>query len=368
MRARLWLFIAVICHATAFSATCQSRLKDVSTVRGVRPNFVAGYGLVIGLSGTGDNPRNSPFTQQAAQSLMDRMGINVRGAPLRGKNIAAVMVTAELPPFARRGDRIDAAVASLGDATSLLGGQLLTTALSGADDVTYAVAQGPLVVSALTAAGKAEAVTRGTATSAKLPNGAILERDAPGKLDDADELSLQLRNPDFQTAIRAVDAINGYAQGRFRKNVAFERDLRTIDLKRPPNISVARFLAEIGELPLRSETPARVVVDERSGTIVIGNDVRIAPVAISHGGITVKITEADEASQPNSRSNGQTAIIPRSSVTVSEAGGNVAPLQGTSLQSIVSGLNRMGLKPNGIIAVLQSIHAAGAMNAEFVVQ
>ena len=407
-----------------------TRIKDVVSVTGVRSNQLVGYGLVIGLNGTGDSLRNSPFTEQSLQSMLDRMGINVRTVKPRTRNVAAVIVTAELPAFINRGSRIDITASSLGDATSLAGGSLVLTPLSGPDNRIYAVAQGPLQVNGFAQKGAAESVTQNVPTSARIPNGALVERETPGAFDDpqlatdrpdyvppsapgqdlknafradgvpmtitptgrrvqngfmdehalaeearkhsdfADDrsLSLELRNPDFSTAVRVADAINSYSREHYGMETARERDLRTVSLRKPAKISAARFLAEVTDLSIDPDTPARVVIDERTGTIVIGRDVQISTVAVAHGNLTVRVTEGAGVSQPQPFSDGQTVIVPQSIVTADQEGGNVAIIPGANLQTLVAGLNRMGLKPNSIIAILQAIKSAGALQADLVVQ
>jgi flagellar P-ring protein FlgI len=349
-------------------AEAATRIKDIADVKGVRGNQLVGYGLVIGLNGSGDSLRNAPFTQQSIQSMLDRMGVNIRNGQPRTRNVAAVMVTAELPSFASKGQRIDVSVSSLGDAKSLAGGTLVMTPLSGANETIYAVAQGPVAVSGVAAAGAAQSVTQGVPTSGKIANGAFVERDAPGSFADDGALELQLRNPDFRTAVRIVDAINTYGQSRFKMPLAREKDFRSVELRKPNSVATARLFAEIGDLVVEPDQTARVVIDERTGTIVIGNDVRVSTVGVSHGTITVKIDEAASVSQPQPFANGETVVVPETAVTVGEAGGSVSQLRGASLQELVSALNRMGLKPQGIIAILQAIKTAGALQAELVVQ
>jgi flagellar P-ring protein precursor FlgI len=344
------------------------RIKDIASIRGVRANQLIGYGLVIGLNGTGDSLRNAPFTQQSVQSMLDRMGINVRNANVRTRNVAAVIVTAELPAFAGKGSRIDLTVSSLGDATSLSGGSLIMTPLSGADNVIYAVGQGPIAVTGFATSGRAESVTQGVPTSGRIPNGAIVERQASSQFGGEKALYLELHNPDFSTAISVTDAINAFAFTRYGAKLAREKDLRTIAVTRPPHVSPARFAAEIGELIAFADTPARIVIDERTGTIVIGRDVQISTVAIAQGNLTVRVTETPIVSQPMPFSEGETVTVPRTTVEVDEAGGSVGIMRGATLQTLVDGLNRMGLKPQGIIAILQAIKTAGALQAELVVQ
>jgi flagellar P-ring protein precursor FlgI len=345
-----------------------TRIKDIVSVQGVRANQLVGYGLVIGLNGTGDSLRNSPFTEQSLQSMLDRMGINVRTSKPRTRNIAAVIVTAELPPFAGKGSRIDVTVSSLGDATSLQGGSLILTPLSGADNQIYAVAQGPLAVTGFASTGKAETVTQGVPTTGRIANGGLVERKAPGKLADETVVVFELRNPDFNTAVGIADAINRYTQQRYGIKVAKENDLRSVSLARPFFLSTARFIAEVGDLTVQPDVPARVVIDERTGTIVIGKDVRVSTVAVAHGSLTVRVTESTKVSQPLPFARGETVAAPDTQIDVAQEGAKLAIVRGTSLQTLVSGLNKVGLKPPGIIAILQAMKSAGALQADLVVQ
>lgn len=344
------------------------RIKDIASVEGVRENQLVGYGLVVGLQGTGDTLRNAAFSEQSLQSMLERLGVNVRDSALRTRNIAAVIATAELPAFAGAGSRIDVSVASLGDASSLQGGTLIITQLAGADGEVYAVAQGPIAVTGYSAAGMAESVQKGTPTAGRIPNGALVERELQTDLDGLGALTFKLRNPDFRTAIRITDAINTYSRHRYGAAVAEERDYRTVALIKPRGMSAARFIAEIEGLPVRPDTPARVVIDERSGTVVMGADVRISTVAITHGNLSIRVTEAPVASQPAPFSDGETVVLPRTMVDASESGGNLAIIGGTDLQTLVRGLNQIGLKPTGVIAIVQAMKTAGALQADLVVQ
>jgi flagellar P-ring protein precursor FlgI len=366
MIARMFLII-ILCTIGAGTAGA-TRIKDIVSIQGVRPNQLIGYGLVIGLNGTGDSLRNAPFTAQSIQSMLDRMGVNVRNANPRTKNVAAVMVTAELPAFINRGARIDVTVSSLGDATSLAGGSLVLTPLMGADNVIYAVAQGPLAVTGFASQGKAETLTQGVPTTGRIPNGGLVEREAPGRFSEEKVLVLELRNPDFNTAVRVADAINRYSIDRFGLRLAREEDLRSIVVQKPRSIAAARLVAEIGDLVAEPDAPARVVIDERTGTIVIGKDVQISTVAVAHGNLTVRVTENAKVSQPAPFSEGATVVVPESYVAADEKGGNLAIVRGPSLQTFVSGLNRIGLKPQGIIAILQAIKSAGSLQADLIVQ
>lgn len=364
------VFVALACVAAMLcgEAVAATRIKDITKVQGVRDNQLIGYGLVIGLQGTGDTLRNSPFTEQALQSMLERMGVNVQGLPLRARNVAAVTVTANLPPFASVGSRIDVSVSSIGDASSLKGGTLLMTPLMGGDAETYAVAQGSVAASGFAATGEAETLSQGVPTSARIPNGALVEREVAGSLDAAGSLVLDLTNPDFKTATRVADAINEYARARFGRRVASERDIRSIELQKPADISTVRFLGEVGDLMVEPDAPARVVVDERTGTVVIGADVQISTVALTHGNLTVRITELPQVSQPEPFSDGETVVLPETRVDAFEQDGHLAVVDGTDLQTLVHGLNKIGLKPSAIIAILQTIKTAGALQAELIVQ
>ncbi|MBZ9732848.1 flagellar basal body P-ring protein FlgI [Mesorhizobium sp. CA18] len=345
-----------------------ARIKDIAQLQSARDNQLVGYGLVIGLAGTGDSLRNSPFTEQSIRAMLENLGIATEDGRARSKNVAAVIVTANMPPFVQSGSRIDIDVSSMGDATSLAGGTLVMTPLKAADGEIYAVGQGSVIVGGFTAQGQAEQLTQGVPTAGRVPNGAIVERSVPAEFDDQGVLTLQLRNPDFSTAIRIADAINDYTSQRFGMRVAAERDARTVQIRRPRNVSAARFYAEIENLVVESDAPARVVIDERTGTIVIGSNVRISRVAISHGTLTVRITEAPKVVQPEPFSRGHTAVEPFTAIEASRPDARVAVLDGPDLETLVSGLNRLGVKPDGIIAILQGIKSAGALQADLVLQ
>lgn len=354
----------------ARAAQADVRIKDITAPIGPRDYQLIGYGLVIGLQGTGDTLRNAPFTEQSASALLDRMGVNVRpNNTMRTRNVAAVMVTAALPPFANWGTTVDVTVSSMGDATSLMGGTLVLTSLTGLDGAVYAIAQGPIAVSGFAAQGQNESLTHGVATVGRIPNGATIEREPPRPSAGGDgPLLLQLRNPDYATSVHIADAINRYTRQRYKSSLAQERDDRSVILKLPGRLHATRFLAEVGELRVAVETPARVVIDERTGTVVIGADVQISPVAVTHGGLTVRITETPEVSQPAPLSNGQTTVTTQTNVTAAEQTGQVAMFAGPTLKQLVKGLNQIGLKPTGIISILQAIKTAGALQADIVVQ
>ncbi len=367
MKSAIVAFVFLLAATASAQAT---RIKDITDLKGVRANQIVGYGLVVGLNGTGDTLRNSPFTQQSVQAMLDRMGVNIRGSQYepRTRNVAAVMVTAELPPFASKGSRFDVTVSSIGDAKSLAGGSLVLTPLAGADQKIYAAAQGQVTISGYLAKGAAESITSGIPTRGRIPNGAIVEQDAPGALDENMPLEFELRNPDFTTSVRVMDVINEFSKERFGMPIARSRDWQSIMIRKPNGILSSRLLAELGALEVDPDQSARVVIDERTGTIVIGSEVKISTVAVAHGNITVRVTETPKVSQPLPFSRGETTVVPDTQVDVHEAGGNVATIQGASLRELVSALNKMGLKPIGIIAILQAMKTAGALQAELVVQ
>jgi flagellar P-ring protein FlgI len=343
-----------------------SRLKDIADFEGVRDNLLVGYGLVVGLDGTGDSLRNSAFTEESLKAMLERLGVSTRGLDLKTKNLAAVMVTATLPPFARQGSRVDVAVSALGDAKSLRGGILLVTPLYGADGEIYAVSQGPLTVGSFSAEGAAESVTQGVPTSARIAAGAIVEREIEFALDQLAQVRIALRNPDFTTARRIAQAINGHLS----QPAARVTDPATVALEVPSSYrgQTAALLTEIEQLSVQPDQPARIVLDERSGIIVMGAGVRISQVAIAQGNLTVRVTETPQVSQPNPLAEGDTVVVPRTRVEVEEGGGKMALLEeGVSLEDLVAGLNALGVGPRDLIGILQAIKAAGALQAEIMV-
>eukprot|EP01037_Dinobryon_pediforme_P007299 gene7299-7370_t len=373
LRRPMLAMIALACPALVSpvmvsSAQAEVRLKDVTSIRGVRDNQLIGYGLIVGLTGTGDSLRNAPFTDQAMQSMLDHVGVNVRGANLRARNVAGVMVTADLPSGAARGTRVDITISAIGDATSLQGGTLIMTPLQGADGEVHAVAQGSIAISGFASQGQAEVVTQGVPTVGRIANGAIVEKEVPNNFGTARSLMLDLKNPDFKTAIHVADAINAYAAQHYHMKSAFESDYHAVAVTIPPGVGPVRYMAEIGDLMIQPDMTARVVVDERTGTIVIGQDVTISTVAVTHGNLTVRVTEKPQVSQPNAKSLGKTVVVPNTEVDVMQDGGRLGILRGVNLQSLVRGLNQIGLKPMDIIAILQAIKTAGALQAELVVQ
>ena len=356
------MILGTVGAAPAFAAA--SRIKDIADFEGVRDNVLIGYGIVVGLNGTGDSLRNSVFTQESLIAMLERLGVSTRGANLNTKNVAAVMVTATLPAFSRQGTRIDATVNALGDAKSLLGGTLLVTPLLGADGEVYAVAQGALAVGGFEAKGQAATVTRGVPTSARVPAGAIIEREVDFALDGLKEIKLSLRNPDFTTAQRIAGAINS----KMNANVAQALDSGTVRMPVPPNFvnRTAVLLSEIEQLPIEPDTPAKIVIDEGAGIIVMGDKVRISRVAVAQGNLTVKVTEAPQVSQPAPFSDGETVVLPRTNIEVDDSKQQrlVVLNEGVTLDSLVDGLNALGVGPRDMISIIQAIKAAGALQAE----
>jgi len=347
-------------------AEAASRLKDLVSVEGVRENQLVGYGLVVGLDGTGDTLRNSPFTRQSLEAMLERLGVNTRGADnVDTDNIAAVMVTSDLPPFARQGSRIDVQVATMGDAEDLRGGVLLVTPLLGADGEVYAVAQGPIAVAGFSAQGAASSITQGVPTSGRIAGGAIVEREVAFEFSDLSRLELALKNPDFTTAKRIAQTINGH----IGNDVARMLDPATVLLERPMGTesSLVELVTEIEQLSVEPDQPARVVIDDRAGIIVMGSDVRVSTVAIAQGNLTIRITETPLVSQPAPLSEeGQTVVVPRTNIEVDTQENNRLAVveSGVTLQDLVDGLNALGVGPRDMISILQAIKAAGALQAE----
>lgn len=361
------LFLCTLAIGSAASAS-SIRIKDLVEFDGVRGNDLVGYGLVVGLNGTGDGLRNSPFTEEIMSNILERLGVNVTGEQFRPKNVAAVFVTASIPPFSRAGSQIDVTVSAIGDAKSLLGGTLIMTPMNAADGQIYAVAQGAIIAGGAVAEGEAGAVTQGVPTAGVIPSGARVEREIDFELSALDSLRLALREPDFTTAGRIERAINA----DFGRGVALMLDSGTVqlDIRRTGARSPAHALSRIENLLVEPERKARVVVDQRSGTIVMGEDVRISRVAVAQGNLTLRVEESPLAIQPNPFADGETVIVPRTNVDIEEEPGiGLAEVPtGTSLSEVVEGLNALGVSPRDMIDILKSIKAAGALHAEFVVR
>lgn len=346
----------------AQAAAAKSRIKDIVDFEGVRDNMLVGYGIVVGLNGTGDTLDNSPFTRQSLAAMLERLGVNTRDAKLNTKNVAAVMVTAKLPAFAATGSPVDVAVSALGDAKSLLGGSLLVTPLLGADGEAYAVAQGTVQTGSVSAGGASgTTVTRGVPTAGRIASGALVEREISFQLASLGTLRMTLKNPDFTTARRIADVINLRFPG------AASADNPTIVTVRPPSgQNMVSFLTNVEQMEVEPDNAARVVIDEVSGVIVMGADVRISTVAIAQGNLTISVQETPQVSQPGAFSGGKTTVTPQSQIKVEEEKGKqlIVVKEGASLANLVAGLNALGVTPRDMISILQTIKAAGALQAD----
>jgi len=365
------LFCAILaCFALLWTslpapADAQTRIKDIADFEGVRDNLLVGYGLVVGLNGTGDDIDSAVFTRESLIGMLQRMGVNARNDDLETDNVAAVMVTANLPPFSSQGTRIDVHVSALGDASNLLGGTLLVTPLLAADGEVYAVAQGSIAVGGFSAAGNAQTITKGVPTSGRIPNGAIIEQEIDYDIQTQSALKISLRNPDFTTASRVARQINDF----LKEPVAQSTSPATVMLRVPERYrgNAVALLTDVEQLRVRADQIARVVIDESSGVIVMGANVKISTVAIAQGNLTIRITETPQVSQPSAFSNtGTTEVVDRTQIDIDEDSDNrLAVLEsGVSLQELVNGLNALGIGPRDMITILQAIKAAGALQAE----
>ena len=348
-------------------ARADVRVKDIADFEGVRENQLIGYGLVVGLNGTGDKLQNNVFTRESLVGMLERLGVNTRDqvAQLSTKNLAAVMVTADLPAFSRSGTRVDVAVSALGDATNLTGGTLLVTPLLAADGEVYAVAQGTLATGAIAAQGAAASVTRGVPTAGRIINGATVEREVPYKMAQDNLLHISLRNPDLTTAERISAVIN-----RAIGHIAQATDPRTVELDLTGRDKIST-LSSIEMLHVEPDSPATVVIDEASGTIVMGANVHISTVAIAQGNLTIRVTETPEVSQPAPFSNGGTTqVVPRTTIQVDDQHDRKMGIlpAGVTLRDLVASLNALGVGPRDMISILQAIKEAGALQAELLVR
>ena len=367
LRKQLLLALSVTLYVITINvnaAHSASRIKDITEFEGVRDNMLVGYGLVVGLNGTGDSMKNGHFTKQSLKAMLNRLGVKPTDAGLDSKNVAAVMVTAKLPPFSRKGSRIDVTVSSLGDSSSLLGGTLLVTPVLGADGEVYAVAQGQLAVGGFAAAGNAETITKGVPTSARIANGGIVEREVKFELANLKSVKMTLRNPDFTTARRIAQAVNAF----LGTSAAAAIDTTTVQIRVPRDYqgNVVNLLTDIEQLRIVPDQLARVIIDEQSGIIVMGENVRISTVAIAQGNLTIRISEAQQVSQPGPFAEvGTTKTTERTDVGVDQGADNRLAVvnEGITLQEMVNGLNALGIGPRDMITILQAIKASGAMQA-----
>jgi flagellar P-ring protein precursor FlgI len=359
--------LLVLMAMASQGASAQTRIKDVTDVEGVRDNQLVGYGIVVGLNGTGDKLNNAPFTRESLISMLERLGVNTRDQAknMDTKNVAAVMVTANMPPFVKPGERIDVAVSALGDASNLTGGTLLVTSLLGADGEVHAVGQGMIATGAIAARGAAQSITRGVPTSGRIANGATVEKEIPFDLGRISAPHLGLRNPDLTTAMRIAAVVNREMGGPIAKAL----DPRTVALNLQGR-DVIEALSRIEVLPVDPDTGAKVVIDEASGIIVMGANVVISTVAIAQGNLTIRVTETPQVSQPEPFSNGTTQVVPRTSITVDDGSEKRLGIlkKAVTLQELVRNMNALGVGPRDIISILQAIKAAGALQADLEVR
>lgn len=338
-----------------------ARLKDIASFSGVRTNDLVGYGLVVGLSGTGDGT-SSTFTMRSMANMLEKMGVEADATALKPKNVAAVMVSAKLPVSARPGSKLDITVSSLGDAKSLLGGILLITPLKGLDGRVYAVAQGSLTIGGFTAGGEAATAQKNIPTVGRIPNGAVVERAVPFEFNNQETMTVNLTMRDFGTTMEVVNKINASMGGEYAK----ARDISTIDLALPEQFvgNMVPLMASLENLPVTPDGKARVVVDEKTGTVVLGHDVRLTKVAVAHGNLQVVVSESENVSQPGPFSDGTTVVTPVTDLQVAEQNNPLMLMEGATLQELVDGLNSIGAAPRDLISIIRALKAAGSLHAE----
>nr|WP_292880944.1 flagellar basal body P-ring protein FlgI [Nisaea sp.] len=362
----LSLFAAVLLLLSApGDALSQTRIKDIVDFEGVRENMLVGYGLVVGLNGTGDDLGSAIFTRESLVGMLERLGVNARDNNLDTDNVAAVMVTAILPPFSKQGSRIDVSISAIGDAEDLLGGTLLVTPLVGADGEVYAVAQGSVATGAISAGGEGETIVQGVPTSGRIANGAIIEREIDYSMMQMETVTIALKNPDFTTARRISQAINAFVG----LPIAQARDLSSVRMLVPENYrgNAVALITDIEQLRVTPDIPAKVVINETTGIIVMGENVRISTVAIAQGNLTIRITETPQVSQPQPfAQTGETVTVPRTQIEIDQDEDKQLSVlaQSVTLQELVDGLNALGIGPRDLISILQAIKAAGALQAE----
>ena len=362
---RLALLLLIVCGLPA--AASAARIKDIAAFDGVRQNQLIGYGLVVGLNGTGDGDQTT-FPVQSLVNVLEKMGVTVNRADITVKNVAAVMVTADLPPFSKQGSRVDVLVSSVGDAKSIAGGTLLMTPLKGADGNVYAVAQGGVLTNSFSYGGQGASAQKNHPTAGRVPGGALVERELPNVLVGKKELRLNLAQADFTTAARVAAAIND----KFQSAVAACTDPGSIQVKIPESYQgrVVEFVAAVEPLEVKQDLPARVVLNERTGTIVMGENVRITTVAVAHGNLSLVIKESPKVSQPAPfAKKGDTKVVPDTTIKVTEEGGKGLAVmnEGANIGDVVRALNALGVTPRDLIGIMQAIKAAGALQAELTV-
>jgi flagellar P-ring protein precursor FlgI len=338
------------------------RVKELATFEGVRINQITGYGLVVGLNGTGDKDQTG-FTRQSLSNLLKRMDLTIAPSALKVKNVAAVMVTADLPPFVKPGTKIDILVSSIGDATSLQGGTLVATSLKGLDDQVYAMAQGPLSVGGFAITGQAATVQKNHPTVGRIVQGATVEREVPIRWQGKESLSVKLGQPDFTTAARVAEAINESLPGAAAKPL----DASTIELSIPQNFreNLAVLVAELENLNVEPDYVGKVIIDERTGTVVVGENVKLSTVAVAHGTLSVQIREGAQVTQPGPFGGGETVVTPETEINVEEGADNLLLIErSTNINDVVKALNAIGVTPRDLIMIFQAIKAAGALHGE----
>ncbi|WP_449242315.1 flagellar basal body P-ring protein FlgI [Desulfovibrio sp.] len=358
--AAVLILTALLCAALVAPALAV-RLKDIATFSGVRTNELVGYGLVVGLSGTGDGT-SSTFTTRSMVNMLDKMGVQVDASKIKPKNVAAVMVTSKMSAAAKPGSNLDVAVSSLGDAKSLLGGVLLLTPLKGVDGQIYALAQGPLTIGGFSASGEAATAQKNIATVGRIPNGAVVERAVPFKFNSQESMTLSLNEGDFSTVMQVVNRINSSLGGGYAK----AQDASTIELSVPDRFrgNMVPLMASLENLDVSPDARARVVVDEKTGTVVVGNDVRLSRVAVAHGNLQIVISESQQVSQPGPFSQGQTVATPQTDIAVHEQNNRLMLVEGATLQELVDGLNAIGATPRDLISIIRTLKSAGALHAD----
>lgn len=358
------LFSIVIALALLVTSSADAiRIKDLASFEGVRDNQLMGYGLVVGLNGSGDSDQTKIQTQSVV-NMLERMGITASANDIKIKNVAAVMVTATLPPFSKQGNRLDVLVSSLGDAKSIAGGTLLMAPLKGADNQVYAVAQGSILTNSFAFGGQGATAQKNHPTAGRVPNGALVERELPNTLAGKSVLNLNLNVADFTTASRIVTAVND----KFKSPVAVSSDPGSVTMTIPDAYAnrAVEFVAALERLEVKPDVQAKVVLNERTGTIVMGENVRISTVAITHGSLTLVIKETPQVSQPAPLSkSGETKVVPRTDIKVEEENRRLMVLpEGASIGDVVRALNMIGVTPRDLISILQAIKSAGALQAE----
>jgi len=366
MKIAVILLLIVVAGPWPFGETSPAwgaRIKDIANIEGFRPNQLVGYGIVVGLNGTGDGTQVE-FTKQILSNMMDRLGVTVNPDDIKVKNTATVMVTAELPPFAKAGNQIDVLVSSLGDAKSLQGGTLMLTPLRAPNREVYALAQGPVSIGGFAVSGEAGSVQQNHPTAGLVPSGAIVEKDLPVTIQRNNRLVINLAQPDFTTAYRVAEEINGFLGEPLAEAVDPSRI--NVGVPQQHRDHIVRLVYQLENLNVTVDSKAIVVVNERTGTVVVGSNVRISTVAVAHGNLNIEISETPEASQPAPFSEtGQTVVVPRTQIYVNEEDNRLLLMpEGVTIGEVVRALNSIGVTPRDLIAVLQAIQAAGALQAE----